>query len=86
VIWQDILISIASAISCISLIPQVYSGFKEKSGPIKYLTSVPTFAGLFAISLAMWTLSLFLSSTIAAISGVLWFLLFIQRVIYRQKS
>ena len=76
--------SVGGAVLSISIIPQVYHGFKEKSGPIKFLTSVPTFIGLFITSFAMWTLSLFFSSIITLISGLMWFILFTQRIKYKR--
>lgn len=85
-LWQDIVIFIANIFLSASLIVQVYYGYKEKIGPIKYPTSIPTFLGLFAISIAYWTLGLTASAAITSISGTLWFILFTQRVIYNKKS
>lgn len=82
--WQDIVITAASVMFSFSLIPQVYSGFKEHTGPIKFQTSIPTFVGLYAIAIAMWTLSLFFSAIVTFITGTLWFLLFLQRFLYRK--
>jgi len=85
-IWQDTVISIANIISSVSLIFQVYSGYKEKVGPIKFQTSIPVFMSLFAISYAFWTLGLYLSAAVTTFSGILWLILFIQRVIYFKKT
>lgn len=83
-IWQDILISSMSIVFSISLIPQIYSGFKEKTGPIKFQTSIPTFIGLYVVSFVYYTLSLYFSSIITFITGTIWLLLFIQRVMYKK--
>ena len=84
-IWQDSVITIVGIILSISLIPQVHHGFKEKTGPIKYQTSVPTFIGLYIISFAYITLSLYLSAASIFLTGTLWLILFIQRLIYEKK-
>lgn len=81
--WQDITISLANVLFSVSLIIQVYYGFKEKVGPIKYLTSIPTFVGLYTVSFVFVTLTLYLSAIISFLNGTLWLLLFIQRLIYK---
>lgn len=83
-IWQDILISIASITFSIALIPQVYHGFKEKQGVIKLQTSIPTVLGLFAVMFAFFTLDLYFSTIVSFITGTLWVILVIQRVIYNE--
>lgn len=83
-IWQDIVITCASILFSVSLIPQVYSGFKEKIGPIKFQTSIPTFIGLYVVSFVYYTLSLYFSSVITFITGTVWLILFIQRLIYKK--
>lgn len=85
-IWQDAVISISNILFSVSLAFQVYYGFKEKAGPIKFQTSIPTFIGLFAMSVAFWSLELYSSATISIINGILWFTLFIQRIIYGGKN
>ncbi|MEI6378539.1 MAG: hypothetical protein WCO55_02680 [Candidatus Falkowbacteria bacterium] len=65
-----------------SLVPQVYYGFKEKVGPIKFQTSVPTFIGLFAMSAAFWSMGLFYSGAMSACGGLMWLMLFAQRIAY----
>ncbi len=84
--WQDIVIALANLVFSIALLVQVYYGFKEKSGPIKYYTSVPTFLGLFAISITFLTLSLYFSASVTFLAGIMWFILFIQRVIYQKNE
>lgn len=84
--WQDIIISIANIFFATSLTVQVYYGIKEKSGPIKYLTSIPTCAGLYAIAIAFWTLGLYSSAAISFFNGTLWLALSIQRMIYSKNN
>jgi hypothetical protein len=84
--WQDTVISISNIVASISLVFQVYYGFKEKVGPIKYPPSIPVFMSLFAISYSFWTLELRLSAIITFISASLWVMLFLQRVMYNKKN
>jgi hypothetical protein len=84
--WQDVVISIANIAFSISLIVQVYYGFKEKVGPIKFFTSIPTCIGLFAVSVAFWTLGLYFSTVIAFCNGILWLLLCVQRFYYNRAT
>ena len=81
-VWQDIVIMAASLIFSISLVPLVYNGFKEKKGFITLATSGPTFVGLCAVAVSLFTLSLFFSSIVTAFTATLWLILFIQRIIY----
>lgn len=84
-IWQDLVISIASATFAIALIPQVVYGFKAKQGPMKLITAIPTFLGLFAIAYSVWTLGLIFSAVTTTITGVMWLLLAIQSFMYRMR-
>ncbi len=81
-VWQDIVLTVVGIIFSVSLIPQIYHGFKEKIGPIKLLTSTPTFIGLYIIAFTYITLSLYFSAAIAFLTGTLWLMLFIQRLVY----
>ena len=81
-VWQDLVISAASILLVYSIIPQVYQGFKRKKGFITIQTSFLTSAGLFAISISMFTLKLYLSSIVIALNAILWLILFVQRLKY----
>jgi len=83
-LWQDAVIMVANIIFFISLVPQVYYGFKEKKGFITLATSGPIFIGLYAISITFYTLNLYFSSVILFVTGTLWLVLFIQRLMYRR--
>lgn len=82
--WQDYVITGASIIFVFSLIPQVFWGFQKKRGPIKLQTSVPTFLGLFFISVSYFTLGLFSSALMTFFTGLMWFFLFLQRIFYKE--
>lgn len=86
IFWQDIVITSVSIIFSISLIPQIYYGFKEKSGAIHLQTSIPTFVGLYVMSFTYITLNLYYSAIMAFFTGTLWLALFIQRLIYKDSK
>jgi len=81
-IWQDIVMMTATITMSAALVPQVYYGFRDKSGPIKNITTVPTFLGLFVMCYAMYTLSLYLSATVTFVTATLWVLFFVQHLLY----
>ncbi len=83
-VWQDIVISLVNVVFIIALIPQIYNGFKLKKGFVIIATSVPTFIGLYVMAMAFYTLQLYYSSFVTVISGILWTILFIQRLIYKK--
>ena len=83
-VWQDFLLSIANLILSVSLFPQIFKGFKKKKGFISFYTSIPTFLSLYSISFAYFTLDLLFSSISSFVAASLWFVLFIQRIIYER--
>lgn len=82
-VWQDLVISVANVIFAISLIHQVYFGFKEKKGHLTLITSSFTVLGLLAITISFFSLKLYYSSIMSGITCFLWFILLIQTIIYR---
>jgi hypothetical protein len=82
---QDIVITIASIIISLSLIPQVILGFKTKTGPVSYWTSIPYALSLSAVGLSFASLELWLSTIVTAITVLLWTILAIQKYIYSSK-
>jgi hypothetical protein len=82
-IWQDLVLTIANILFSLALIPQVYHGFKTKRAAMVLQTAVLTTIGLYATSIAFFTLNLFFSGAVSLISGTLWALLLIQKLIYR---
>ena len=83
-VWQDIVMMIANSVFTLSLLPQVYYGFKEKRGFIKAETSMPTFICLYVVAFSLYTLSLLFSAIASTITATLWLILFIQRVMYQK--
>ena len=81
-VWQDVVISGAMILFAVSLVPQVYEGFKKKKGYITLKTSIPTVIGLVAILFAYLSLGLYFSTIICFLTMVMWLLLLVQRIIY----
>jgi hypothetical protein len=84
-LWQDIVIMVANIIFFISLVPQAYYGFKEKKGFITLAPSGPISIGLYAMSVCFYSLNLYFSSIVSFMTGTLWLVLFIQRMVYIEK-
>jgi fatty acid desaturase len=82
--WQDILITIVTLFFAYALIPQIVNGFKTKRKMITTQTSAITFIGMYILCFVYYTLNFFFSTTIAFITGTLWFILFIQSIIYKK--
>ena len=81
-IWQDIVISLVNIVFSISLIPQVIHGYKLKKGLITLKTSIPTTLGLYVMSFAFFSLKLYYSAALGALTATLWLILFIQKLRY----
>jgi hypothetical protein len=80
---QDLIIFVSNIVISFSLIPQVWYGFKEKKGPVRYVTSIPYGLSLYAIAGSYMSLGgLPLSAGITGITATLWIMLVIQRWIY----
>jgi hypothetical protein len=84
-IWQDIAIAFANILFGYSLINQVYYGFKKKKTTITIICSSLTALGLYIIAISLFTLNLYISSIVSFITGTLWLVLFIQRIIYKKN-
>jgi hypothetical protein len=83
-VWQDIVITSALILFSVSLLPQVYYGFKKKKGYITLKTSVPTFIGLVTIMVAYLSLDLLLSTVMTGAAALMWLVLVVQRLIYKK--
>jgi hypothetical protein len=81
--WQDFTIMTINIIFSLSLIPQVVEGFKKKKGLIELWTSIPTALGLFVMSYTFLTLHLIFSAGLTFLTGILWLLLLIQKLIFK---
>jgi len=81
--WQDILITIVNIIFGYALIPQVYKGFKEKKRHIAFQTSLLNTIGMYAMTIAFFSLNLTFSWIIGSFNATMWLILFIQGIIYK---
>jgi len=81
--WQDIIITIVIILFSYALIPQVIEGFRKKKGLINLQTSGITALGMFVLTFIYFTLELYFSSVVIFFSGILWTVLFVQRIIYK---
>jgi hypothetical protein len=80
--WQDIVITACIIAFGYALVPQVIQGFREKRGVISTQTSLITCVGMLAMSVMYFTLNLYFSALLALITGVLWEILFLQKMVY----
>lgn len=67
-IWQDVVIMLASIVFAVSLIPMVL----RKHGMPPLTTSIPTVIGLLAITFCFATLGLTLSMMITFVTALAW--------------
>lgn len=74
-LWQDLVLTTGASILTAALIPTILDK-KEKPA---LSTSVVSGSVLFGISVVYYTLSLWLSSVVVALHGILWFVLAVQR-------
>ena len=81
--WQDYIITLSVLAFSYALIPQIYKGFKKKKGYITVQTSLITAIGMYLLTYTYFTLELYFSTIMVFITGTLWFILFIQRIVYK---
>ena len=74
-IWQDIVITVASISFSVGLIPAV---LKRDKPPV--VTSLITFLGMLGITICYISFNLVLSTITGSITTILWLVLFIQKV------
>jgi len=82
---QDIVITIATIILSVSLIPQVILGFQTKTQDITYITSISSLISLLFMAVAFASLELWLSAIITVLNAIPWFIVMIQKYIYTKK-
>lgn len=83
---QDIILTITNIIISVSLIPQIIDGFKTKTGPVRYGTSIPYFICLATIAGTYASLGLWISTIVTSIAALLWACLAVQRYIYTKPT
>lgn len=83
---QDIVLTVCGLFLGYALIPQVVRGFKYKIGVMDVQTAVITTTALFIMSITFATLGLWFTSIGNSVTTSLWFLLLVQRIIYRNPE
>ena len=83
--WQDIALAAVSIILAYALVPQVLQGFKTKKKTVSTQTSIIAFLGMFIVTSLYLVMHLYFASAVAFITGILWFIIFIQGIIYKKN-
>ena len=63
-VWQDIVIAIASIVFVYAMIPQIHYGFKKKIGAITYQFSILNILAMVALTITYYSLGLTFSTII----------------------
>lgn len=82
-VWQDTVITTIIILFSYALIPQIYQGFKEKKSLINLQTSLITSTGMYLLAIVYNTLGLTFSTIMSIITGTLWLIILIQRLVYK---
>ena len=80
--WQDYVIAAMTLLLSVALIPQIYQGFKRRTGTILISAGLPTVFGLYVLAVCFATLELYFSMVINILTGTLWLLLLLQTIVY----
>ena len=81
-IWQDVALTIVNIIVGYALVPQVYHGFKTKTGNLTIQTATISTIGIFLFAIIFTTMNLLFSAAICVFNGIMWTILLIQKLIY----
>jgi hypothetical protein len=81
--WQDIVITVTIILFAYALVPQVIKGFKRKKQDVVLQTSIITSLGMYVLTFTYLTLGLKFSTITAGLTGTLWAVIAIQRMVYR---
>ena len=82
-IWQDIIIFIASLLFSYALVPQVYQGFKKRKGDIHLQTALINSIGMYIVAICFIRLALNFSGILGISTATLWAILAYQRMKYK---
>ena len=82
-VWQDILLMMGNILLGYALIPQVIKGFKDKKPHIAIQTGAVTTISLLSITIVYFSLKLLFSGIMVSINTILWAILLIQSIIYK---
>jgi len=79
---RDLILTVCTVAFGYALIPQVIYGFRAKLETVTAQTSVITGLGLYAIAGVYFSLSLWFAAFACTVTGTLWMVLLLQRVMY----
>jgi len=81
--WQDFTLMIVAICLNIAMLPQIIKGFKAKKKMMASSTTLITVIGIFIVGFVYLSLNLYFSAVLQLIGGILWLILFIQSIIYK---
>ena len=81
--WQDIVITISVILFGYALVPQIIQGFRKRKQDITLQTSLITAIGMYAITIAYFTLGLIFSTITTGITGTFWLIIALQKIFYK---
>lgn len=82
-IWQDMILVICTIAMGYALVPQIFDNMKVRRCQIGLQTSGVTFIAVFVAAIIYLTLGLFFTFILTSVIGILWFVLFVQKIIYK---
>lgn len=85
-IWQDMVIALASIVFVVGLCYQVVRDHTNKKPSVSFPTAITTTLGMYAISISFFTLELLFSAIMAFVTATLWLGITIQSVAYREHN
>ncbi len=81
-IWQDVIVSLASIIFAYAMIPQIIYGFKTKKGLISIQFALLNIIAMIGLIVVYANFNLTYSTVLNVIITILWAVLLIQRLAY----
>jgi len=81
--WQDTTLTITVFALSYALLPQIIKAFKEKKPLVSIQTAIITSLGMMTIGATYLTLNLIFSSIMNFTAGILWTIILIQSLIYK---
>jgi len=80
--WHDLMLTLGSVMGAFALLPQVWSGFVNRSGAIEPATAMMNVAIMVAVGITYYDLGLRRSAAAIMVLGALWAVLLYQNAIY----
>ena len=81
--WQDVVITVSVILFGYALVPQIIQGFVKRKQDINLQTSLITAGGMYAITIAYFTLNLTFSTITTGVTGTLWLIIGLQKIFYK---